>query len=123
MPQAWGTAIGLFVLAVLKNGLQLAALPTELTGVLTGVLLIASIALDAGRRRVAGARPADVDSGEEFTVKNIQVAVVCATVLAAALIVAGSNVWLVRSLTDSRSADAAAKPTPGRSRPVIAMMP
>ncbi len=37
----WGTAIGLFVLAVLKNGLQLAALPTELTGVLTGVLLIA----------------------------------------------------------------------------------
>ena len=121
----WGTAIGLFVLAVLKNGLQLAALPTELTGVLTGVLLITSIAIDAGRRRATRATHADIEIGEEFIVKNTQVAVVCATVLAAAMIVAGSNLWLVRSLTGSRPADTAAgpAPAPARGRPVIAMMP
>jgi rhamnose transport system substrate-binding protein len=119
----WGTAIGLFVLAVLKNGLQLAALPTELTGVLTGVLLIASIAIDAGRRRAKPDAHADIDIGEEFIVKNIQVAVVCATVLAGALIVAGSNVWLVRSLTGSRPAGETAAAPPGKARPVIAMMP
>ena len=33
----WGTLLGLFALSVLQNGLQLAALPSELTGVLTGV--------------------------------------------------------------------------------------
>ena len=32
----WGTLLGLFALSVLRNGLQLAALPSELAGVLTG---------------------------------------------------------------------------------------
>ena len=32
----WGTLLGLFALAVLRNGLRLAALPSELAGVLTG---------------------------------------------------------------------------------------
>ena len=53
----WGTLLGLFALAVLQNGLQLAALPSELTGVLTGVLLVATIAIDRSRRRDAGAPP------------------------------------------------------------------
>ena len=35
-----GTVLGLFALAVLRNGLRLAALPSELAGVLTGVLLL-----------------------------------------------------------------------------------
>ena len=41
----WGTLAGLFALAVLRNGLQLAALPSELAGVLTGVLLVGTMAL------------------------------------------------------------------------------
>ena len=32
----WGTLFGLFSISVLQNGLRLAALPSELTGVLTG---------------------------------------------------------------------------------------
>jgi rhamnose transport system substrate-binding protein len=116
----WGTAIGLFLIAVLKNGLQLAALPTELSGVLTGVLLIASIAVDAWRHRA----PPAADIEEEFTVKNSQVAILCATVLAGALIVAGTNVWLVNSIAGRPAAtDAAASPAPARKKTVIAMMP
>ena len=36
----WGTLLGLFSISVLQNGLRLAALPSEMTGVLTGVLLL-----------------------------------------------------------------------------------
>jgi rhamnose transport system substrate-binding protein len=41
-----GTLLGLFALAILRNGLRLADLPAELSGVLTGVLLVATIGLD-----------------------------------------------------------------------------
>ena len=46
-----GHGAGAFALSVLQNGLQLAALPSELTGVLTGVLLV-----DDDRDRSARAR-------------------------------------------------------------------
>src|SRR5262249_11633633 len=55
----WGTLFGLFSISVLQNGLRLAALPSEMTGVLTGVVLIASIAL--GRARAAGPAPPILD--------------------------------------------------------------
>ena len=42
----WGTLLGLFAISILRNGLQLAALPSELAGVLTGTLLLATIAID-----------------------------------------------------------------------------
>ena len=45
----WGTLFGLFSISVLQNGLRLAALPSELTGVLTGTVLILAIGL--GRLR------------------------------------------------------------------------
>jgi len=118
-----GTLIGLFILSVLQNGLQLAALPSELAGVLTGAVLIAAIVIDRLR-----ARPQTViaiRAEEEVPVKNAQVAVLCGTVLAGALIVAGTNVWLIRSLPVSRGAtvpDSQATATSAR-RPVIAMMP
>ena len=110
----WGALFGLFALSVLQNGLHLAALPSELTGVLTGMLLVATISIDRLRRR------GDVKLGEEINpVKNSQVAILCGAVLAGALIVAGTNVWLVHSL--GRGPTAASSAT-GR-RPVIAMMP
>src|SRR5215217_7550352 len=49
----WGTMLGLFSISVLQNGLRLAALPSELTGVLTGMVLILAIAF--GRARTGAA--------------------------------------------------------------------
>ena len=105
----WGTLLGLFSLAVLQNGLRLAALPSELAGVLTGVLLLATIAIDRMlEAQRCGARSRAADSRRIVTrrrhcVKNSQVAVVCAAILAGALIVASTNVWLVRSLYPLRA--------------------
>jgi rhamnose transport system permease protein len=114
----WGTVLGLFAISVLQNGLRLAALPSELTGVLTGVVLVATIAL--GRLRSAGA--AQVEADVEDVMKNSQLAVLSGVILAGSLIVAGTNVWLVRSLR----ADAGLGTTPaalGGKRLTIAMMP
>ncbi len=110
----WGTLLGLFALSVLQNGLHLAALPSELTGVLTGSLLILVISLEkwAGTH----AEGASADLPMEVTVKNSQVAILCVVILLAAALVAGTNVWLVHSL--GRPAGAAVE-----HRPVIAVMP
>jgi rhamnose transport system substrate-binding protein len=115
-----GTLVGLFILAVLQNGLQLAALPSELAGVLTGAILIAAIVID----RLRTPQTTIVTGGEEVPVKNAQVAVLCGAVLAGSLIVAGTNVWLVRSLAGPHAASAGSgvAAAPAR-RPVIAMMP
>src|SRR5207253_4856613 len=51
-----GTLLGLFAIVVLQNGLRLAALPAELAGILTGLLLLTTISLDAGLRRVSARR-------------------------------------------------------------------
>jgi rhamnose transport system permease protein len=159
----WGTLLGLFSLSVLRNGLRLAALPSEFAGVLTGILLLATIAIDVYSRRARGAsgpsearsrraraleggapsalrnvtsRGADApglthgDPNGDIDVKNSQVAVVCAAIIAAALIVASTNVWLVRSVVPA--ATPAARPSaagsgapaqPAAPRRVIAMMP
>ncbi len=53
-----GTLLGLFAIAVLRNGMLLADLPAELAGVLTGILLLVAIGLDRqgrGRRRAVAA--------------------------------------------------------------------
>lgn len=121
-----GTLLGLFAIAVLQNGLRLAALPAELTGILIGLLLLVTIGLD---RPFHKGRRAEGD----FEMKNSQVAVLCAAMLAAALIVAGSNWWLVRSLVANRAAGGvsttngtanadAARPAP-ISQITVGMMP
>ncbi|HYL73427.1 MAG TPA: substrate-binding domain-containing protein [Bryobacteraceae bacterium] len=48
-----GTMLGLAAIVVLQNGLRLAALPAELTGILTGALLLITLAADQliARRR------------------------------------------------------------------------
>jgi rhamnose transport system substrate-binding protein len=116
-----GTVLGLAALSVLRNGLHLAALPSELIGVLTGTLLVATIAID----RLRALPRADDRSQEEIPVKNSQVAVLCGAIVAGSLIVAGTNVWLVRSL-GSRGPEPAAAPgaaPASTKRAVIAMMP
>ena len=111
-----GTLLGLFAIAVLQNGLRLADLPTELAGVLTGSLLVIAIGLDrhAQTSRARG-RVRAHPSSEEMNVKNSQVAVICAAILAGALINAVGNFVLVRSLREefSRRDGPAAGPGPG----------
>ncbi len=101
----WGTLLGLFTLSVLRNGLQLAALPSEVLGVLTGTLLIVTIALD---RLARAPRAAEVveELTEELEVKNSQVAVLCGAFIAGSLLVAATNVWLVRSLRQAAPREA-----------------
>jgi rhamnose transport system substrate-binding protein/rhamnose transport system permease protein len=113
-----GTLLGLFALSVLQNGLHLAALPTELTGVLTGTLLVIIIGFDRlrARRQLAAS-----SFGESTDVKNSQVAILCGTIIAGALIVAGTNAWLVRSVR--MTAGMAEGGSAGGHRTVIAMMP
>ncbi len=137
-----GTVLGLFAISVLRNGLRLAALPSELAGVLTGSLLLATIAIDRlrARRREAAVHPRQDDAvgvysrgvptNEDFDVKNSQVAALSAAVIAGALIVSATNVWLVRSLLPSDGSQPAATPASAprsggglSGRPVIAMMP
>lgn len=144
-----GTVFGLFAIVVLQNGLRLSSQPAELAGILTGLLLLGTIIID----RITSRRNAiqsvsktsrtenpnvlfDLTDNGEFEVKNSQVAVLSAVMLVAALIVAGSNWMLVRSLTQggrgaqasdngsnsSSSADSNST-TAGGAKPIIAMMP
>ncbi|HXB69399.1 MAG TPA: substrate-binding domain-containing protein [Candidatus Acidoferrales bacterium] len=136
----WGTLLGLFSISILQNGLHLAALPSELTGLLTGTLLLVVISIDrlnARARQATGARQTTKNdrlshlNDETFSMKNSQIAILCAAILAAALIVAGSNLWMVRSLQPAAGSAVvpAALPAavlttgPGGHRIVIAMMP
>jgi rhamnose transport system permease protein len=119
----WGTVLGLSALSVLRNGLHLAALPSELTGVLTGTLLVVTIAID---RLTKGTRDKGqgIRDAQEIPVKNSQVAVLCGAIVAGSLIVATTNVWLVRTLSPgARPAGATNGTAAATRRPVIAMMP
>jgi rhamnose transport system permease protein len=124
----WGTLLGLFSISVLQNGLHLAALPSELTGVLTGTLLLIVIGIDRlnAQRKTQARRPVLPDETQArrpvLPMKNSQIAILCAAILAAALIVAGSNLWMVRSLVPV-AGEPTATTGPGGHRTVIAMMP
>ena len=129
----WGTMLGLFAIVILQNGLRLAALPTELAGILTGALLVVTICIEkfvatplGGRGLLAKTIPPEggITNIEDFDVKNSQVAFICAAILAAGLLIAGSNWLLVRSLTNQSSSNSpfAALPSTAK-RTVIGMMP
>ncbi|MDT5271462.1 MAG: rhamnose transport system substrate-binding protein rhaQ [Acidobacteriota bacterium] len=128
-----GTLLGLFGIVILQNGLRLSAQPAELAGILTGVLLVATILLDRLSTH-ARTRPARTQTfAEDEEVRNSQVAVLSVVILLGALIVAGSNWMLVRSVKENAGAGAAvvgtgaqganaAKPTGGK-KAVVALMP
>lgn len=126
-----GTILGLFAIVILQNGLRLSAQPAELAGVLTGALLIATILTDRLARRAKQTHTSTVAESSE--VKNTQVAVLSAVVIAAALIVLGGNWLLVRSLKQGlrqelRAANIASSNSPAvppseGHQTIIAMMP
>ena len=94
-----GTVLGLFAIVVLQNGLRLSGQPAELAGILTGALLLLTVALN--RIALFGRGVRTEETSEELDVKNSQVAILSAVILLAALLVAGSNWLLVRSLKQS----------------------
>lgn len=122
-----GTVLGLFSIILLQNGLRLAGQPAELAGILTGLLLIATILVDVLSRRPRSVSVIHDTSEDESDVRNSQVAALSAVILAGSLIVAGSNWLLVRSLRPelrgTSAAPASATPTASAKRLVIALMP
>ncbi len=141
-----GTLMGLLAIAVLKNGLGLAALPRELGGMLTGLLLLLAIGLDVrgstgvppvfstqklrrdayatktsqARRMPLGAARAARRVGNELELdmRNSQLAVLSIVILIAACIVTGGNFMLVNSIrNDARSRGAWAGPGGGPAAP------
>jgi rhamnose transport system substrate-binding protein len=117
-----GTVLGLFAIVVLQNGLRLSRQPAELAGILTGVLLLVTIVLNRFSGLPSEGRQIET---EEIDVKNSQVAVLSAVILLAALLVAGSNWVLVRSLrqdSGSGQSNSSHASTPAH-RIQVAMMP
>jgi rhamnose transport system permease protein len=118
----FGTVLGLFAIVILQNGLRLSSQPAELTGILTGALLLTTIFADRMSSR-GGARAQIRIESEEIEVKNSQVATLSAVILLGALIIAGSNWYLVSSLRREPSvAGSTGQPAPTH-KTVIAMMP
>ena len=123
-----GTVLGLFAIVTLQNGLRLSGQPAELAGVLTGVLLVITILVDRlSRRNRLNPILQDV-SEEEFDVKNWQIGVLSGVILLAALIVAGTNWLLVRSIRDDKAASTSTQTQPSSGQAagkkiVVAMMP
>ena len=117
-----GTVLGLLAIVVLQNGLRLSALPTELAGVLTGALLVATIIIDRFSRR-AKSRGAVGNEGE-LEMKNSQVAILSGVILVGAAIIAGSNWLTIRSLKQELSTGSTSgSSTASKTRVSVGMMP
>jgi len=118
-----GTILGLLAIVILQNGLRISGQPTELAGILTGVLLVITILIDRLSR--IGMSRIKI-SEEEFEVKNWQIGLLSGVILVAAVIVAASNWMLVRSIKEQGATPAAQSQnavTPTGKKSVIAMMP
>ncbi len=119
-----GTLLGLLCLVVLQDGLRLSGQPGEIAGLCAGLVLLLAIMLNQSWSRarrasqVEGLRNPDPKSPGKFKMKNSQIAVLVAAILAGALLIAGSNWWLVRSL-----GRAPAGPVPPARRITVAMTP
>jgi rhamnose transport system substrate-binding protein len=109
-----GTILGLLAIVLLQNGLRLSDWPAELAGVLTGVMLIAAIGMGRISSFFQNEKVAD-----GVKMKNSQLAVLCSVIIAGALLVAGSNWWMVRTLLRDSPRVAAAVP----KKIVVALMP
>jgi rhamnose transport system substrate-binding protein len=128
-----GTVLGLFSIVLLQNGLRLTGQPAELSGILTGALLVATIMVDTLSRQAKAQPTLATIATEQLDVRNSQVAILSAVILAGALIVAASNWMLVGSLRDdlrgaSPSVGAMVAGSAGGgiatgTNPVVALMP
>jgi rhamnose transport system permease protein len=121
-----GTVLGLFAIVILQNGLRLSSQPAELAGILTGALLVGTILFDRLSTRIKTQARMPAFPGEESEVKNSQVAVLSLVILLGAVIVAGSNWYLVGSIRRELSGEKTGIGLTNRiaaHKTVIAMMP
>ncbi len=130
-----GTLLGLLAIAVLQNGIRLADQPAEAAGALNAVLLLSAIIIDthrgsAPRHHNSGHRQDSTTTEEEFSMRNTQLAALCAVILAAAGLIAASNWQLAKSVRDSTAVSprSATVPVADGSSPrskkiTVAMMP
>src|SRR5438552_9688525 len=142
-----GTVLGLFAIVILQNGLRLSGQPAELSGILTGALLVGTILLErlslfdklqlvgaAVTRRVQNLKGSQVEprqaeayrtSEGEVEVRNSQLAILSVVILVAAVIVAATNWMSLRALRAdliNPAGSQRAAPAPA-TKPVIALMP
>ncbi|MDX9980257.1 MAG: ABC transporter permease, partial [Lentisphaeria bacterium] len=119
-----GTLLGLFVVVVLQNGLRLAGQTTDIANMLTGVILIGAILADRlSRKSTNHSRQEQEVTGKELDMKNSQLLVLCASILAAACVVALSNRQLARAVQSQSGVPVAAGSGPA-ARPLrIALLP
>lgn len=117
-----GSMLGLFFLTVLQNGMHLLAMPSELTGVLIGTLLLAIVSFDRLRTMtMRGMKPVKYLAGWMERAKERRLITVGSGIILGLLLVV-STIWIVRSVKTSGAAgvkSAAGEP----HRPVIAVMP
>src|SRR2546428_7197244 len=120
-----GTVLGLFAIVILQNGLRLSGQPAELSGILTGALLIGTILLDRLSKR-AETQPRVYTAAERSKVKRVRLAIVSAGIATVGLVVAVN--WFARSPRQDSGSAAGPQSSPGAltargRKPVIAMMP
>jgi ribose/xylose/arabinose/galactoside ABC-type transport system permease subunit/ABC-type sugar transport system substrate-binding protein len=115
-----GTLLGLLSLIILQNGLRLSGQPSEIAGIFTGAILIGAIALNQfwSRQQRTASSPQTTD----FDMKNSQVALIIAAILAGAVLIAASNIFLARSLTASGARAAASPATPPTEKKIVVAM-
>ncbi len=127
-----GTVLGLAAISILEDGLRLSALPAELSGISTAILLLLTIAFKRLKLKSSspivesGSAPAErraSGSGiEGEQLRNSQLAVLCSTVIVGALIVAGTNWYLIEELRGVVAGRSEARLNK-REKITIAMMP
>ena len=113
-----GTLLGLLCLVVLGNGLRLSGQPGEVAGLCAGLILLAAIILNQfwtrARRATQIAQLQAPNPDRKFKMKNSQIAVLVAAILAGALLIAGTNYYLIRSLGGRFGVAAGGPPPPHR---------
>jgi ribose/xylose/arabinose/galactoside ABC-type transport system permease subunit/ABC-type sugar transport system substrate-binding protein len=116
----FGTLLGLFFLSVLQNGMHLLALPSELTGVVTGLLLLTIVSFDRLRTQ-AGARATSAPDQPKASTRRTQIAATVGVLLLAFVAVAVIRGWSRRTRPHDGMGSVATNSK--EHRPLIAVMP
>ncbi len=81
----WGTLLGLAAIVILQNGLRLSEWPAELAGILTGILLVSTIAVERLINRVEPAGAAQPEREDQN--RRQRVAILYAAIIALIVII------------------------------------
>jgi rhamnose transport system substrate-binding protein len=118
----FGTLLGLSFLSVLQNGMHLLALPSELTGVLTGILLLSIVCLDRLRKNRTTTKANVPPIAKPDLVKRKQVPFIFAALFIGSAIFVTAYLLKSRSFKADNDTDSNSIVTKAH-RPVIAVMP